>query len=150
MVSSLRTANMLRDYLSKMDPDAPAGRKGRKMMEEKLGMYLWWKTRLSKGAQSGRPPIPIPEALLNSRASVQDEESGLSAALRKKDRDRRDKAANRRRVRGGGHPLAESTRGKSKDTAMTLGEEAMRDEAENIAQLSEESHRPVVVITDDT
>ncbi|KAI0029603.1 hypothetical protein K488DRAFT_56035 [Vararia minispora EC-137] len=139
MTSSLREANMLSEYLTKMDADAPAGQKGRGMMMEKLGMYLWWKTRLAKDTTTGRPTVPIPDALRNSHATVQDEEDGLSEALKKKDKDRHEKSANRRRVRGGAHSTAESTRGKGKsaDIVMTLGEEAMRDEAENIAHLFE-------------
>ncbi|KZV76813.1 hypothetical protein PENSPDRAFT_645911 [Peniophora sp. CONT] len=136
MTSSLRTATLLNEFLSKMDPEAPPGQQGRKMMEDKLGLYLWWKTRLSKGSQTGKTSVTIPDALRNAKAPVQDEGDGLSEALRKKDRDRRDKAASRRRVRGGGPSQAESSRvkGKAVDGGMSLGEEAMRDEADSIAQ----------------
>jgi len=137
MVSSLRSANLLSDYLAKLDPDAPPHQKGRKFMEEKLGMYFWWKTSLSKSARSGHPTIPMPATLRSGRAPAENENDGLSEALKKKDKDRLDKAANRRRVRGGAPAAAaESTRGKGKaaDTIMTLGEEAMREEAETIAQ----------------
>lgn len=136
MTSSLRTATLLNDFLSKMDPEAPPGQQGRKMMEDKLGLYLWWKTRLSKGAQTGNTSLAIPNALRNAKVTVPDEDDGLSEALKKKDRDRRDKAASRRRVRGGGPSQAEGSRvkGKAVDGGMSLGEEAMRDEADSIAQ----------------
>ena len=136
MTSSLRTATLLNEFLSKMDSEAPPGQHGRKMMEDRLGLYLWWKTRLSKGSQTGKTSLVIPDTLRAAKAPAQDEDDGLSEALKKKDRDRRDKAANRRRVRGGGPSQAESSRvkGKAVDGGMSLGEEAMRDEADSIAQ----------------
>ena len=136
MVSSLRTATLLNEFLSKMDSEAPPGQQGRKMMEDKLGLYLWWKTRLSGGAQKSKTSLHIPDALWNYKATVPDEDDGLNEGLKKKDRDRRDKAAHRRRVRGGGPSQPESSRvkGKAVDGGMSLGEEAMRDEADSIAQ----------------
>ncbi|KAI0321403.1 hypothetical protein OF83DRAFT_1168456 [Amylostereum chailletii] len=135
MTSSLRTVNLVHDFLSSMDPEAPPGQQGRKMMEDKLGLYLWWKTRLSKGAEGGQPYVPLPEGLRKNKDIIP-EDDGISEALKKKDREKREKAGARRRVRGGAHAAAESTRtkGKDKDLPMSLGEEAMRDEAENIAQ----------------
>lgn len=59
----------------------------------------------------------------------------ISEALRRKDQERQQRQANRRRVRGGAVAGAESTRGKVRDPNMTMGEEVMRDEADNIAGL---------------
>lgn len=48
MTSSIRTCNTLSDFLSSMDPSAPKGEQGRKMMMRKLKTYLWWKSKLAE------------------------------------------------------------------------------------------------------
>lgn len=108
MTSSTRTCNLVTEFLSSMDENAPPGSQGRKMMMRKLGSYLWWKGRLGSRKKDGRqPPIALPASSTSSShvhdvLSTGDRESEeMSAALKKKDQDRAQKAQNRRRVRGG-------------------------------------------------
>lgn len=77
-----------------MDSDALPGQHGRKMLEIKLRRYLYWKARLSARSAENRLP-----SANNRQSSPGDDE--LDPALRKKDRDTAERAANRRRVRGG-------------------------------------------------
>jgi DNA excision repair protein ERCC-4 len=106
MTSSTRTCTLVTEFLSGMDENAPPGTRGRKMMMRKLKTYLWWKSQLASKKQNGRPPRNLP-ALITSNYSARDATSGdggegeVSAALRKKDQDRAQKAQSRRRVRGG-------------------------------------------------
>ncbi|KAI0056711.1 hypothetical protein BV25DRAFT_1976751 [Artomyces pyxidatus] len=135
MTSSWRTSMLLNEFLSSMDPDAPPGQQGRKMMEEKLGLYLWWKSRLNgREHESKRAPPAFHNA---SRAETAYDDEGISEALKKKDRDNRERAASRRRVRGGA-PAIDNGRAAARDrtTPVSLGEEVMRDEADNIAQFA--------------
>lgn len=94
MTSSAQTSSLLSEYLASINPDAPSGRQGRRMLENKLRSYLYWKARLSARSNEGR-----------SRSSNvgQDRhgEGELDPALRKKDRDRVERGVSRRRVRGG-------------------------------------------------
>jgi hypothetical protein len=76
-----------------MDSDALPGQRGRKILEDKLRLYLYWKARLSARA-ANQPP-----SANSHQSSLGDDE--LDPALRKKDRDKADRAASRRRVRGG-------------------------------------------------
>ncbi|KAI9511512.1 hypothetical protein F5148DRAFT_1171066 [Russula earlei] len=91
MTSSTQTSSLLSEYLASMDPDAPPGQRGRQMLEDKLRLYLYWKARLSARASENQQPSA-------SNTPGNDE---LNPALRKKDRDRAERAASRRRVRGG-------------------------------------------------
>ncbi|KAH8077748.1 hypothetical protein BXZ70DRAFT_695271 [Cristinia sonorae] len=117
MTSSLRTAQLLSEFLSSMDPDAPQGAQGRKMMEGKLRLYLWWKAKFADqrkdgkgGTDGGRTKGSFaPRGGPNSFLPGGDEH--LSEALKKKDRERQERAANRRRVRGGAPTPSSSTRG---------------------------------------
>ena len=77
-----------------MDSDALPGQRGRKMLEDKLRLYLYWKARLSARSAENQPP-----SVNNRQSSPGGDE--LDPALRKKDRDKAERAANRRRVRGG-------------------------------------------------
>jgi len=77
-----------------MDPDALPGQRGRKMLENKLRLYLFWKARLSARSAENQPP-----SANNRQSPPRDDE--LNPALRKKDRDKAERAASRRRVRGG-------------------------------------------------
>ncbi len=64
------------------------------MLENKLKVFLHWKARLSAHSNEG----------LSRSSSVNQDPHGeeeLDPALRKKDRDRAERGANRRRVRGG-------------------------------------------------
>jgi len=77
-----------------MDSDVQPGQRGRKMLEDKLRLYMYWKARLSARSAVNQPPSG------NKRqSSLGDDE--LDPALRKKDRDKAERAASRRRVRGG-------------------------------------------------
>lgn len=141
MTSSTHTSNTLSEFLSNLDPEAEPGAQGRKMLEEKLRLYLWWKSKLSnenkrEGVKPGfsAPPNNWDRAQGSGGAGGEGE---ISEALRRKDKERRERQAGRRRVRGGAASGMESTRdkGKEKDVDMTAGEEVMRDEAESIADL---------------
>ena len=114
MTSSLRTSQQVSEFLSEMDPEAPPGTMGRKMMEEKLRLYLWWKAKLSERNQQDRKGLSnstVTRAGNHSDSVASGSGSGglgtavgdgqLSEALRKKDQERQARTANRRRVRGG-------------------------------------------------
>ncbi|TFY75345.1 hypothetical protein EWM64_g8667 [Hericium alpestre] len=75
---------------------------------------------------------PLPE----SRSRDGPPHGEISEALRKKDRERRDRAASRRRVRGGAPAAADNGRAKERERNpnMTFEEEIMRDESESIAK----------------
>jgi DNA excision repair protein ERCC-4 len=77
-----------------MDSDALPGQHGRKMLEDKLRLYLYWKARLSARSAESQPP-----SATNRQSSPGNDE--LDPALRKKDRDKAERAASRRRARGG-------------------------------------------------
>ncbi|TFK81000.1 hypothetical protein K466DRAFT_502913 [Polyporus arcularius HHB13444] len=94
MASSLHTCTLIKDFLATMDADAPRGSQGRRMMEDKLRLYLWWKGKLSERKAEGKGPIALPKG----KDNAQDE---ISEALKRKDREKQDRAASRRRVRGG-------------------------------------------------
>jgi hypothetical protein len=64
------------------------------MLEDKLRHYLYWKARLSARSAENQPPSA------NNRQSPPGGDE-LNPALRKKDRDKAERAASRRRVRGG-------------------------------------------------
>ncbi|KAM5544497.1 hypothetical protein V8D89_002157 [Ganoderma adspersum] len=95
MASSLQTCTLIKDFLDALESDAPRGAQGRRMMEDKLRLYLWWKGKLSERKAEGKGPIALPKG-------KDEAESGVSEGLKKKDRDRQDRQAKRRRVRGGG------------------------------------------------
>ncbi|KAI0353441.1 hypothetical protein OH77DRAFT_1522621 [Trametes cingulata] len=127
MASSLHTCTLIKDFLSTMDASAPRGSQGRRMMEDKLRLYLWWKGKLSERRAEGKGPIALPQAQAQERR--QDE--GVSEALKRKDRERQERAMNRRRVRGGAPAAATSTR--DSGSKGTLGEGEIKKEADDIA-----------------
>ena len=126
-----------------MDPEAPQGTQGRGMMEDMLRVYLWWKARLSERKQENKNGADGPA----NRRTTSDKrgntpivngtgvEGVLSEALKKKDREREAKAANRRRVRGGASVAAPSTRDTQSRAALTPGETQSKDESDTIAEL---------------
>lgn len=104
-------------------------------MEKKLRTYLWWKGELNKRKQPQRKQAPAHPA----RADGAD--AGISEALRKKDREFRERQANRRRVRGGALSQA-SGREKSVAPAGTQGAAAeIADEADTLAALYVSNNR---------
>ena len=107
MTSSTQTSSLLSEYLASMDLDAPIGQQGRQMLERKLRRYLYWKARLSARSAESQP-----RSAAGRQSPPGDDE--LNLALRKKDRDRAERSANRRRVRGGASG-AVSTRTQGKD-----------------------------------
>jgi DNA excision repair protein ERCC-4 len=90
-----------------MDLDAPTGQQGRQMLENRLRRYLYWKARLSARSVESQPP-----SAAGRQSPPGDDE--LNLALRKKDRDRVERSANRRRVRGGASGTV-STRAQGQD-----------------------------------
>ncbi|KZT00071.1 uncharacterized protein LAESUDRAFT_764940 [Laetiporus sulphureus 93-53] len=111
MTSSLQECTLLNEFLSTMDADAPPGSRARKMMEERLHLYLWWRSNLSGRKQEGKALF----AMSKSRKDRDDAENNVSEALKKKDQEKRERAANRRRVRGG----MPSTTSTGRDVAST-------------------------------
>ena len=103
MASSLHTCTLIKDYLNALDSDAPRGAQGRRMMEDKLRLYLWWKGKLAERKADGRAPIALPQGRGRSGTDI-------SEALKRKDREKLARAANRRRIRGGA-PAATVARG---------------------------------------
>ena len=71
-------------------------------MERKLRTYLWWKGELNKRRHPQR------KTQLAQPTRAKDGDPGISEALRRKDREFRERQANRRRVRGGGPSQAPS------------------------------------------
>lgn len=120
-----------------MDANAPAGSRGRAMMLRKLKLYLWWKSRLAERKQDGKAPIGLP-----IKPTVGgDEIIEISEALKKKDREKVERAGSRRRQRGGA-PSAEIGRAtpapvasSSKDKNSLSGELEMMEEATAFTQL---------------
>lgn len=112
MTSSTRTCNLVTEFLSSMDEDAPPGTRGRKMMMRKLRSYLWWKSQLSSKKQNLQANNnPSASSASNNRGREGTSSKGrleeeISEALKKKDQDRAQKAQSRRRVRGAPPPTA--------------------------------------------
>jgi DNA excision repair protein ERCC-4 len=119
MTSSTQTSSLLSEYLASMDPDAPFGQRGRQMLEKRLRRYLYWKARLSARSAENQP-----SSAENHPSLPGDDE--LNPALRKKDRERAERSANRRRVRGGA-PDTVSVRAQGQDqvSAAPSGEEGI-------------------------
>jgi DNA excision repair protein ERCC-4 len=110
MVGSSKIGNDLREYLSKIPDGAPSGSEGRgkNMMEYRLRRYLRWKAAMSRKAKEGTP-----------KKKKADE--GPSEALKMKDKILQNRAANRRRLRGGA-PAPASERGSTPSVAVTTNE----------------------------
>jgi DNA excision repair protein ERCC-4 len=140
MTSSSRSVTLLNDFLSTMDSDAPKGAQGREMMEDKLRLYLWWKGKLSERKRDGKAPFHLPDVNNERPMNGFDQVEGLSDAMKLKDKLVKEKNASRRRVRGGAPASAASGSGRSAakssgQKGMVSGEEEMRHEAEDIADL---------------
>lgn len=137
MTSSNRTCSLLREYLDELDLDAPKGEQGRQMMMRRLGGYLGWKADLhaSKQSQAG-PDSNKDKAPAQQPGSASTSGIGeLSDAMKKKDNDRRDRAARRRRVRGGAPGTTSQRPQESEQEGMMKSEGLIMDEAEQIADL---------------
>ncbi|CAK5275661.1 unnamed protein product [Mycena citricolor] len=139
MASSTRTCNVLSEFLSSKDDDAPRGQHARVMLMRKLRLYLWWKRKLAERKQDGRAAFAMPDTFGRSGPNQGYERmygtgEGVSAALERKDKERLERQAKRRRVRGGGPPVAESSRPKQQQPVSVLG--TIQSEANDIAALS--------------
>ncbi|GJJ13082.1 hypothetical protein Clacol_007332 [Clathrus columnatus] len=98
MTSSNRTCTMLRDYLNSSDPSDSKSSRGRQMLMEKFHGYINWKAyrhtaeKQSKTYSIAKNDItPVPGI----------NQTVLGEALLKKDKDRIERSAKRRRIRGG-------------------------------------------------
>ena len=100
MTSSVRTADLLREYLDSMEADKPAGEQGTRMMRMKLRAYLA-KQAMRKSGKGNNAEV--------SSGNNAAHEDAVNAALRKKDKERQAKSANRRRMRGGA-PVTQPSR----------------------------------------
>ena len=120
----MHTCTLIKDFLGTMDADAPRGSQGRRMMEDKLRLYLWWKGKLSERKAEGKGPIALPKGKDNAPDEI-------SEALKRKDREKQERAASRRRVRGGAPAAAPTAR----EAAVARGEVEIKQEADDIADL---------------
>ncbi|KAG1841602.1 hypothetical protein C8R48DRAFT_738799 [Suillus tomentosus] len=99
MTSSPRSSTLVSEFLGEMDGTAPKGSRGRSMMERKLRTYLYWKGQNARQKQPRyqQPPrFSVPQPQSSSQP-----EGEISEALKRKDKTRQERSANRRRVRGG-------------------------------------------------
>ncbi|KAJ7476719.1 hypothetical protein FB451DRAFT_1338857 [Mycena latifolia] len=139
MASSTRTCNLISEFLSTKDDNAPKGEQGRPMLLRKLRLYLWWKRKLAERKQDGRPAFGMPDSSGRGGPNQGYERmygggEGISEALQRKDREKANRYASRRRVRGGAPaPSAESSARPTPVQPITaLG--TIRSEANSIAE----------------
>jgi DNA excision repair protein ERCC-4 len=136
MTSTFRSATLIKDFLSTMDPSAPDGEKGRKMMEDRLRVYLWWKGKLGERKQESKARNAFPRAGQTQKDTFNwppGEGMVLSEALKRKDKDKAQRSASRRRVRGGASPSAVPARNEVKVKVEDV--DNLEQEAHNIAEL---------------
>ena len=137
MTSSNRTCSLLREYLDGLDLDAPKCEQGRRILLRRLRDYLGWKADLHASIQNQANPNRDTVLSQKTGSTATSGDGELNEAMKKKDKDRRERVANRRRVRGGA-PGATSTSQRPKETGqegMMKSEGLMMDEAEKIADL---------------
>ncbi|OAX33888.1 hypothetical protein K503DRAFT_725243 [Rhizopogon vinicolor AM-OR11-026] len=98
MTSSPRSSTLVNEFLSEMDTTAAKGSRGRSMMERKLRRYLYWKGENTrhKHPRQLQPQLSAPQPQPSSQPDGE-----ISEALKRKDKTRQERSANRRRVRGG-------------------------------------------------
>lgn len=130
MTSSLRTSQLLSEFLSFKDSAAARGAQGRKMMEEKLRLYLWWKSKLVERKEDGRAAFAMP----NKNLIDQNGSGEISEALKRKDKEKQARAANRRRIRGGAPP-ASSRDNQPSASGSSIESSRGKDDPESIAEL---------------
>ncbi|KAJ7861733.1 hypothetical protein B0H14DRAFT_2741744 [Mycena olivaceomarginata] len=139
MASSTRTCTLISEFLSTRDASAPKGAQGRPMMLHKLRLYLWWKRKLAERKQDGLPGFGLPDSSGHGGPNQGYErmygaKEGISEALQRKDREKADRAAGRRRVRGGAPAaaaMASSARPAPVQAITALG--TIRSEANTLA-----------------
>lgn len=99
MTSSPRSSTLVSEFLGEMDGTAPKGSRGRSMMERKLRTYLYWK---GQNARQKQPRYQQPPRFSAPQPQSSSQPEGeISEALKRKDKTRQERSANRRRVRGG-------------------------------------------------
>ena len=108
-------------------------------MMKKLGLYLWWKGKLSQRKQDGKASFPMPNTNKDNYDKYGDQ-GEISEALKKKDKEKAEKSKSRRRVRGGA-PAGSSSSSRADNTPFPKPEpkdiklDEIRNEADNFAQL---------------
>jgi DNA excision repair protein ERCC-4 len=126
MTSSQRSSTLVNEFLSEMDVAAPKGSRGRTMMERKLRRYLYW-----KGENAGQKhPRQQHQPQLSAPQPSSQPAGEISEALKRKDKTRQERSANRRRVRGGAPVPAAPSKPAVVDPQMNA-----RDDADVIAAL---------------
>lgn len=106
MTSSSRSSTLIGEFLSEMDVEAPKGHRGRRMMERKLRQYLLWRGNFEQQRSGKDQSCSVAQSNCGTSrvagsGSVKASTS-LSESLKRKDKARQERGANRRRVRGGG------------------------------------------------
>jgi DNA excision repair protein ERCC-4 len=112
MTSSTKNCDLIQEFLDNMDTEAVSGRKGARMMQKRLRTYLFWRGKLEKdlsGDSSSSANASSTNMGGSGKGKERERDSGVNEALRKKDKERAEKSARRRRVRGGA-PSGGSTR----------------------------------------
>ncbi|KAG5719298.1 DNA repair protein rad16 [Termitomyces sp. T112] len=142
MTSSTRTCSVLTNFLSTMDHDAPPGSKGRRMMLRKLRLYLSWKTKLAKQKHDGKSHVSFPNLSARDDDEIKkfsNESDNVSEALKKKDQEKANRVANRRRIRGGAPTTTQAGRdtGASKRAPQDSALGEIQTEAERFAEFWE-------------
>jgi len=82
MTSSTRAFALLAEFRGSMDPTAPSGQQGHKMMEDKLRLYLWWKAKLSEDASNANARDREP-TISGWRGPGREADTVLTEALKK-------------------------------------------------------------------
>lgn len=104
MTSSTRSCDLIQDFLNSMDPEAESGSKGRVMMRRRLKSFLGWRRRLGSQNSKTKSTTAKQRNGAGTTSKGKEREDDVSEALRKKDRERAEKSASRRRARGGAPP----------------------------------------------
>ncbi|KAJ7889609.1 hypothetical protein B0H13DRAFT_2041364 [Mycena leptocephala] len=138
MASSTRTCTLISEFLSTRAASAPKGAQGRPMMMHKLRLYLWWKRKLAERKQDGLPGFGLPDSSGHGGPNqgyerMYGSKEGISEALQRKDRERADRAASRRRVRGGAPPSSASSSSHPTPVQPITALGTIRSEANKIA-----------------
>lgn len=145
MTSSTRTCNVLTNFLSTMNRDALPGSRGRSMMMLKLRSYLWWKKKSNEEKQANKGQSTKSNRQSPSKSkdlfdTIYGDNDAVSEALKKKDKEKAQRAQNRRRVRGGA-PHAAGAGGHDTQPAFPKPEPkeaglyALQNEADEFTQL---------------
>jgi DNA excision repair protein ERCC-4 len=98
MCSNQRSCDQLNEYFAKLDPKAPKGKQGQRMMRRRFQNYIRWKARLN---DTDKKRTDKNDTFGNKSAAVDVADANMSEAMKRKDAARQLRAANRRRVRGG-------------------------------------------------